>query len=108
MTERHGPVRDKLIEIARSRGLISYSEIGVVAGAHARSSTLANILNEINEEERAAKRPLLSAVVVRKNTRKAGPGFYQSAAAHGHTNPDAAFWEEELEAVYRCWERPTA
>ena len=108
MAERHRLVRDKLIEVARSRGLIAYGEIGAVANAHPRSKTLASILNEINEDERAAERPLLSAVVVRKNTGKPGPGFRQSAVALGHTNPDAAFWAEELEAVYRHWNSPTA
>lgn len=108
MAERHRPVRDKIIEIARSRGLITYGEIGAVANAHPRSRTLANILDEINEDEHAARRPLLCAVVVRKDTRKAGPGFYKSATALGRTNPDAAFWAEELEAVYRHWNSPTA
>jgi hypothetical protein len=66
-----------------------------------KSEAMDQLLGEISEEEHAAERPLLSAVVVRSDPDRPvpGPGFYRLARRLG-SMPDQTdevdFWRAEF------------
>lgn len=105
----HQAVYQKLKEMARKRETICYGEIAPLAGLPSSGSymgkKLGEILQEICENEHRQARPLLSAVVVRKNIGVPGEGFFKKArilGAHQGSN-DRAFWMQELDNVYKYW-----
>lgn len=109
MAGNHEDVRDKLIEVARNRGLTTYGELEPIAELPAVSIGPL-VLDGISRAEAREGRPMLSAVVVNQDTGRPGDGFYRLAAEIGRAaipDPDA-FWIEELEALYRYWSGHTA
>ena len=110
MAGNHEDVRDKLIEVARNRGLTTYGELKPIAKLPAVSIG-PRVLDGISRAEAREGRPMLSAVVVNQDTGRPGDGFYRLAAEIGRAEspaPDVAFWEEEREALYRYWSGHTA
>ena len=106
--DRYKAVRDRLIEVARSRGLTTYGELAKISGLAARSVGRL-VLDAISRDEASEGRPMLSAVVVDAKGRT-GDGFFKMAAAVGRArSPDRseAFLTAEREAVYAEWSRPT-
>ena len=104
--DRYEAVRDKLIEVAQSRGLATYGELAKISGLAARSVGRL-VLDAISRDEASEGRPMLSAVVVDAEGRT-GDGFFKMAAAVGRARSpdrDEAFLTTEREAVYRYWER---
>jgi hypothetical protein len=92
--------------------LVTYGEIGELVGASSGSlmgRVVGIVLGLVTDQERAAGRPMLSAVVVSKTTNRPGPGFYGLATTYGRLPADAteadriAFWEAELAAVRAAW-----
>ncbi len=89
-----------LIETARHRETIAYSETGksrAVVGA---------LLDEINRHERAEGRPLLSVIVVHKGTTDPGAGFVACArdlGRLGSADDPKAFVEAERAWVFKTW-----
>ncbi len=101
-------VRRILIERARNRETIAYSELaGAISNVSLPpdSGKLADILREISSEEHAAGRGMLSAVVVHgKGNRMPGPGFFRLAESLGRDTKDKrVFWSNELERVHENW-----
>ena len=99
-------VRDRLIEVARNRGLTTYGELAPIAGLPARSVGRL-VLDAISRDEANAGRPMLSAVVVDAEGRT-GDGFFKMAADLGRTaSPERsdAFLKAERERVYEYWSR---
>lgn len=102
-------IRSILIEIARQRGTIAYSEL-VQKVRTARltpgSPELAAMLGELSSEEDAAGRGMLSALVVSKSDRKPGAGFFSLARELGRDTSDRQHcWNDELQELYRQWSR---
>ena len=98
-------VRDRLIEVARNRGLTTYGELAPIAGLPARS--VGCLLDEIVTGEVSAERPMLSAVAGDSKGR-IGDGFFKMAANLGRTaSPERSepFLTAEREAVYEYWSR---
>ena len=98
-------VRDRLIEVARNRGLITYGELEPIAELPAVSIG-SLILDAISRDEASEGRPMLSAVVVNADTGRPGDGFYRLACEIGRaakSEPDDAIWMAELEAAYEYW-----
>ena len=90
-------------EVAQAGGLITYTELSDRINAYnARSPSFHTLITEIAREEFQAGRGMLSAVVVKADTREPGDGFYLFAEAElGATLADRpAFWREELHRVY--------
>ena len=90
------------------RKTITYGEIADLIGLPKRGNYMAKIdgiiLDEINRHEHSYNRPMLSAVVVRKNTKKPGPGFFKCARSLGKLREgedEEKFWRDELESVYK-------
>ena len=74
-------IREMLIQVARQNNTISYSEVGEAVELDMANpgerSKLANTLDQINREEHKLGRPLLSAVVVQKESGHPGTGFFE-------------------------------
>ncbi len=104
-TQAH-TVRKKLIEVAEHKGTLSYSDVARIAGLHVRSRALFQILDDISTAEHAADRPLLTAVVVRKEDGMSGAGFFKLATRLGHHREGddrTLYWAWELKRVYAEW-----
>lgn len=100
-------IRLILIDTAKSaRGTITYSGLTekiVSANLVPNSEILSAALTEISEEENAAGRGMLSAVVIRKDGEKKN-GFIEVAARLGRdvSNPEQC-WDAEIERVCKYW-----
>ena len=98
-------IYDKLGDVARSGGFISYSDLGKLVGLHGRSRKLSKLLDDINRYEHQNKRPMLSAVVISVVKNSPGRGFFNLAlklCVYQGSN-DLLFWENELRKVRDCW-----
>ncbi len=98
-------IYDKLGDVARSRGFISYSDLGELVGLHGRSRKLSKLLDDINRYEHQNKRPMLSAVVISVVNNSPGRGFFNLARKLGvyQGNCDLEFFVNELHKVRDCW-----
>ena len=99
-------VREKLIKVAKGKRTIYFSELGSEFGINTRQ--VGKVVGEISIYEREHCRPLLSAVVIRKDTGMPGKGFwegptYEQACKRGVGKQD--FWESELIKAYNYWQR---
>ena len=103
-----------LIEVARSGGTISYTDlcrkiksVSVEPDSHA----LAHILGVVSAGEDRKGNGMLSVLVVYKNSPdlRPGPGFFNLARAVGYELPDResedAFWIKQSKKVYEQWGR---
>ena len=108
----------KLITVSNSRGLIYYFELNKCLPAKNSSNflnpfqPLFNTLNKLNDELSKQDLPLLTALVVNKNSGRPGKGFFYYAKELGkfEGNVDSEFekdlfWKTEREKVYKFnWE----
>lgn len=111
----HEAVYEKLKEVARDRKLITYSEVNeeckLELDFEKREGRvkIGELLSEISEHEVESGRPMLPAVVVRKEEDGTygdpGEGFYELARELGVFRGDNRyiFWVSELNAVYNYW-----
>jgi hypothetical protein len=102
----------ELVRAAEYRGLTTYQDLAAIMGLSLAGSLMESeigaILGEIVDEELAAGRPLLSAVVVGMSGHP-GSGFFDLARKRGRMEPgqsEGEFWASEREAVYEAWRRP--
>ncbi len=109
-TETFDKVYCKLIQVARNRRTINYKEIAEIMGLPERGSYMARetgkILGKISKYEDTHNRPLLSAVVVREDTRIPGEGFFTLARELGELEEnmdERTFWRRELKMIYDTW-----
>ncbi len=101
-------VRTTLIEVAKHKGTIAYSDVARIADLHVRNQTFFRLLDDISTAEHEAGRPLLTAVVVRKKDGMPGQGFFKLATRLGHHRAVAAKkldWIRERDRVYAQWDR---
>jgi hypothetical protein len=103
-----GEMRDVLVERAKVRGMIPYSELTQnVESIHLEpdSYALAAMLGEISADEDAAGRGMLSVIVVYKDgDMQPGPGFFELAEELGRDTSDIlSCWISELKKVHRVW-----
>ncbi|HVZ93903.1 MAG TPA: hypothetical protein VG797_05285 [Phycisphaerales bacterium] len=103
-------VRELLADVARSQDLITYSDLAsriTSADIEPHGSDMSSLLEEVSREEHGSspRRPLLSAVVVRKSDpSRPGQGFFRLARNLGFDVRDEdAFWATQLQAVYNQW-----
>ena len=102
-------IYEKLLRAARTEDTVNYSDIAPLASlnmdlAHDRNQ-IAGILDGISQAEHDAGRPLLSAVVIRKDENMPGNGFFTLAKRLGlHKGGDnLGFWLAELRRVHDHW-----
>src|SRR5207249_398042 len=101
-------MREALIERAKVRGMIPYSELVekiTTIELEPNSYVLATMLGEVSTEEAAADRGMLSVLVVHKiGDMQPGPGFFELAKELGRDTSDILkCWVEELKKVHRVW-----
>ena len=99
-------VRERLIEVAKHKGTISYSDVARIADLHVRDPTLFRILDDISTHEHKAGRPLLTAVVIRQDKRMPGDGFFKLArrlGLHRVGADDKEYWQRQRDRVYAAW-----
>ena len=100
--------RDVLIEVARRKDKITYSELATKITAiniEAHDSRMNHLLGEISSEEDAQGRGMLTAIVVHKfGDLRPGPGFYDLAKSLGKDTSDKDFfWISEVKTVHDYW-----
>ena len=101
-------MREALIERAKVRGMIPYSELAEKVTSiklEPNSFAFAAMLGEVSTEEDVADRGMLSVVVVHKGgDMQPGPGFFELAGELGRDTSDVVkCWVEELKKVHRVW-----
>lgn len=97
-----------LIEVAKKRGRIAYSELTGKIEAIAfeyDDPRYWHLLGEISVDEMKAKRGMLSAIVVhRSGDMRPGPGFYELAKGLGKKVGEVdRFWLAEFNRVHDVW-----
>ena len=97
-------VLGELIRVAKARQTITYGDLASRVGL-SFPLQLAPHLNQIGEQETANGRPLLTAVVVSKDKRMSGEGFFALARQSRLSNNSdpRTFWESELNKVHNYW-----
>ena len=102
----------KLIHTAKAGNTIHYEDIAQIMGLPLSGNYMAREVGEmlgvISTIEHFLGRPMLSAVVVRKDTGEPGDGFFELAENLGKFNPNSqqkksSFWQQELQNVYNTW-----
>lgn len=67
---------------------------------------IGGILDEINKSERRRGKPMLSALVVSKKTKRPSNGFYRCVEALGLIHPEESeeeFWIRQRDASFEEW-----
>jgi molybdopterin synthase catalytic subunit len=100
--------REAMIERAKVRGMIPYSELVAKIKAVkflAHDTRLFHLLGQISVEENDSGRGMLSVVVVHKyGDMQPGPGFFVLAQHLGHDTKDLLkFWVEQLKKIHALW-----
>lgn len=120
MTQRHGfdpevwerareEARQILIQCAREGRKIAYSDLAAeldTVSIEPNSSAFHAMLDEISLCENKAGRGMLSVLVIRKDIRTSGPGFFRLARKLGRKfKDDREFWKSESKRVIGSWRR---
>ena len=119
MTQRHGfdpevwdaareEARQILIQCAREGRTIAYSDLAaeLTIDINPRGNALATMLDCISRSENKAGRGMLSVLVIRKDIRTSGPGFFRLARKLGRKfEDDRKFWNGESKRVIGSWRR---
>lgn len=100
--------KSKLIEVARRKGRIAYSELVECIQSiniEAHDQRLFHLLGEISVEENRLGRGMLTAIVVHKTgDMQPGPGFFQLANSLGKdTTNILTCWIKEFNKVHDYW-----
>jgi hypothetical protein len=101
-------VYEKLILVARARGLLTYTEIAPLVDSKItspRDPKIAQTLHEICSYEVRHGRPMLGSVVVRRADKHPGKGYFKGAQKLGlfSVGDELTFWQSELNRVYHYW-----
>jgi len=98
---------DMIMETGKGETTITYEELGKLANLSMANpdhrNQLADILDEINRDEHKNEGPMLSVVVVKKDSKRPGKGFFVLAKGLKRQAPDVddeTFFVSELRRVY--------
>jgi len=82
-SRKYGLAYAALMSVAHTGGMLTHEGVARVTGLPERGAAMANevghLVGEISEDEVNRKRPMLSALVVEKNTGLTGRGFFKLA-----------------------------
>ena len=97
-----------LQRVAAKRGMIAYSELAsqmTTIRIEAFGMPMSEMLGEIGTEENAAKRGILTVIVVHKSgDMEPGAGFFELAQSLGRDTSDRMkLWVSELHKVHDHW-----
>ena len=102
-------ITQRLREVSRDLSITYYSDVAPMAGLDMGLPNdrhqIGMILDEINREEMQMNRPMLSAVVVQKDTLRPGRGFFNLAQSLGlmADGDEERFYSQELRRVHDYW-----
>ena len=106
-------IYDRLQEIAKSLGTITYSDIAPLANLSMDNeddrNAISIILEEIAKHEESNQRPMLTAVVIHREDNIPGEGFFQIAQKFARYNGSRnqnnrlRFWIDALNSVHEYW-----
>lgn len=100
-------MREVLIETARRRDLISYTDLAEQVSAirvEAHDYAMNHLLGEISTDDHEHGHGMHSALVVYKDEQRPGPGFYTLARQLGQTVRDEdEYWLRELHSAWEDW-----
>lgn len=109
MEDKIRVIQEKLIQIARRKGLTYYTEAGSWVDLDMSTDVgrilIAQILDEINKDEVSQGHPMLSSLVTYKDIGRPGSGFFKCARGLGRLTDDDedGCWAKEVAAVYNWW-----
>ncbi len=102
---------DKLKGIAKQRKRTHYEDVAPLVNLNLDTikerNELADILGKISTYEHEEGRPMLSAVVLRKDTDMPGSGFFELARELGllTSQNEKKFFYDEIKKVWDCWNK---
>jgi hypothetical protein len=110
-------IRLRLIELARQNVTWSYSmlneqmQLGLDFNLERDRSLIGDLLEEISIHEHSKDRPLLSALIIHKNDRDQGDGFYKMCSRLNGKDwqalkRDTAWEEKVINDCFEFWEKP--
>jgi hypothetical protein len=111
-SREYGLAYSILIAAAHTAGMVTYESVARITGLPQRGAVMANrvgrLVGEISEDEVIHGRPMLSAVVVEKNTGLPGKGFFKLAQDlkifHGQSrSAKKTFLSKEKRKLYDLW-----
>lgn len=109
-------IRRKLIQIAREGNMIYYSDLnqeldlGFDFKIKHHQKMIGELLGEISESEYEKSRPLLSSLVIRKNDKEQGDGWYKLCSRLfgkpvEYYRNNKEFEKEKIEDCYTFWQQ---
>jgi hypothetical protein len=102
-------VRDRLVVAARNRQLIFYGELAKLIGIdtdNPHAAQVGKVLDRSNQDEVANGRPMLSALVVSKDTMLPGRGFFnlgEQLRLTEHGEDEVGFAVRQIKRVHDYW-----
>ena len=104
------PVYDRLVQAARAKELVHYGELAKMLGIDMDDpyfgARVGKVLGRISEDEIAAGRPMISAIVVSKDTMLPGHGFFNLGQELRQTLPgedEIEFAVRQIKRVHNYW-----
>lgn len=112
---KYQAVYDRLVEAARAGKFVHYDELAKMLGIDMSNEHWAvqvgKVLGRISEDEVAAGRPMISAIVVSKDTMLPGKGFFTLGQQLRRTEPgedEIAFAVRQIKRVHGYWSAEAA
>jgi hypothetical protein len=106
----HQAVYERLVQAARARELVHYGDLAKMLGIDMDNphfgALVGKVLGQISEDEVAAGRPMISAIVVSKDTMLPGYGFFTLGQQLHLVEPgedDLAFAIRQIRRVHDYW-----
>ncbi len=108
----HQAVYERLVKAARAGEFVHYGELAKMLGIDMDNphfgALVGKPLDRINEDEAAAGRPMISAIVVGKDTMLPGAGFFKLGQELRQTLPgedEIGFAIRQIKRVHEYWSR---
>lgn len=104
-------LRQAILDAAWQRRMTWYGEVApkiTVFPVEPYSALLNHLLGAVLEDQDAAHRPLLTAIVTHKDgDKEPGTGFYETARLLGYRfDEDFVFWATQVQEVFKEYGRP--
>jgi hypothetical protein len=106
----HQAVYERLVQAARARDFVHYGELANMLGIDMDNphfgAQVGKVLGRISEDEVAAGRPMISAIVVSKDDMLPGSGFFKLGQELHKVHPredEIAFAIRQILRVHEYW-----
>ena len=110
----HQAVYERLVKAARAREFVHYGELAKMLGIDMDNphfgAQVGKVLGQISEDEVAAGRPMISAIVVSRDTMLPGSGFFKLGQELHRTQSgedEMGFAVRQIKQVHDYWSSAT-